>query len=757
VAKPKGVKRQAVEGVAGALKDMYDMYGAPFVDNIVRALGNDPEPKVARKAIRAEAERIGKKPLQKREYTPQEQAIYNRFGSKKATEVALQKQVAAAKDTPKSGKLVKGSRDKTNPTIYRDLQREKGPEEVLRVVRKGDQLKRTESGYVGYPRTVTNPAGLGAMRRGMDKNVQEASDAVSFADPEGLGTWYDRARSGMAASNEPYQLQRSLEQHGVYSAGVAPESELGFALKHSNSRALGVPGMAYRGVPERTLDDAVRENRLAELGDKTGEYRDKQDPRLAPPPGVKSLFGVNDFRWAQGMGYTHPDGRPWDEGVGPTMHPVMDAETALMTERANERMMGGRSDWRGEQMQEIPWIYDKAQDLYFRGNSPTARFGGEPIEGMQAALNIANRTPADYFPKHAFSGTYEYVPGFSTGHMSDITDAPYEEKIAYGLPGAWAQAAPEQRARALGLFENMPESVGAGDRDILYSAAGFRQLPTIDTAGMYINSAKVPENQPAKIARALVDYPTGGGREIAPATKDALSVIERFRALNDAQEAAGGNIPNTLASLTGKNAVLLDTGAEAAEAGRQPTGAELSAVRDALGPLAERYGVSATNRGAFVLPYRGADEPVKSLREMDIAALEAAFPGSSAVKAGGTTLYVPGVGKRANNDIVPTTPYTGEATMGLLEEFARNPPELAMNLSESEDVRNALREKYMRDLRRHNELGASYRGDIQNTRQFFAEADWPKVVEMIRKGISPATALAALGYSASSLAAEPNE
>jgi hypothetical protein len=180
-------------------------------------------------------------------------------------------------------------------------------------------------------------------------------------------------------------------------------------------------------------------------------------------------------------------------------------------------------------------------------------------------------------------------------------------------------------------------------------------------------------------------------------------------------------------------------------------------MRDALGPLAKRYGVSATNRGAFVLPYRGADEPVKSLREMDIAALEAAFPGSSAVKAGGTTLYVPGVGKRVNNDMVPTTPYTGEATMGLLEEFARNPPELAMNLSESEDVRNALREKYMRDLRRHNELGASYRSDIQNTRQFFAEADWPKVVEMIRKGISPATALAALGYSASSLAAEPNE
>jgi len=30
-------------------------------------------------------------------------------------------------------------------------------------------------------------------------------------------------------------------------------------------------------------------------------------------------------------------------------------------------------------------------------------------------------------------------------------------------------------------------------------------------------------------------------------------------------------------------------------------------------------------------------------------------------------------------------------------------------------------------------------------------------VELIRKGLSPAAALAALGYSASSLAAEPNE
>ena len=92
--------------------------------------------------------------------------------------------------------------------------------------------------------------------------------------------------------------------------------------------------------------------------------------------------------------------------------------------------------------------------------------------------------------------------------------------------------------------------------------------------------------------------------------------------------------------------------------------------------------------------------------------------------------------------------------MGLLEEFANNPQELALNLGESEAVREALRQKYLRDLELRNAGEEGYRGDIQNTRRFFSEADWPKAVEMIRKGLSPAAALAALGYSTSALAEE---
>jgi hypothetical protein len=431
----------------------------------------------------------------------------------------------------------------------------------------------------------------------------------------------------------------------------------------------------------------------------------------------------------------------------------MDMETGLMTQRANQRAMGGITDWRGEQMQEIPWVYGKAQDLYSRGSSPTGRFGGEPIEGMTAAIREANMTPADYFPKHALSETYEMTPGASTGHMSDVLGMTPEEKIAYGNQGSWSQPVPERAAMDLGMMGDMPASVGEGDRDLIYSALGLRQLPTVQSSGAYQNMQGDFEFNPLSIARPLMDYPTGGGGgRISPLSEGAMSVAARFRGVADAQEASAANLPNTRRSLPGKNAILMDSGARAAEAGVQPTSEQLQALIEGLGDNASKYGVTATNRGAYVFPYNPAESP-SSLRDLDLARLEAAFP-SKATPAGGTALYTPAIGKWGDEGIEPTAPYSGEATRGLLEEFAQNPQSVAMDISESEGIRNALREKYMRDLNRKNDMGASYRGDIQNTRRFFAEADWPKAVEMIRNGVPFAAALAALGYSSTAMAEE---
>lgn len=689
-------------------------------------------------------------PPQGRAYTPEEQAVYNAFGSKFKGEAARAKQVGQATEGDATNTAAKKQKMTAAARKFRDMQATQGEAAVIKAVKAGEHLKPTDTGYVGAPRTVTNPQKLGAMRVGLDKQFNEAAKAVDLAVPGQVGTWYSRAKAGMAESNEPYQLGRNLEQHGVYSAGVAPEAELGFALKHLNSRILGEPKMAYRGAGENALDSAVAENRAAILGDKTGEYMLKQDPRVP----VSGKFGVNDFRAAQTFGYTSPRGEPWKAAVSNTMHPFMDAETALMTERANAANAFGRSDWTGPHLQEVPWIYGKAQDLYSRGAGPTARFGGEPIEGMKAALIEANKTPADFYPKHTLTGTYEYAPGVAGGHVPSFADMTPEERVAYGMRGHWAQPSPETATIDLprrGQDAPMPSEVGAGDRDVLYGAAGFRQLPTIEMPGLYKNSLGEYESNPAYGARPLVDFPTGGGGgRVDPLTMQSVSAIERLRGLIDAQEASAANLVHTGASLSGKNAALLDTG------GRQLTSDQLRQASDVLGDMGDKYGITATNRGAAIFPFDPSSASSKDLANFikaKGAALQDIVPASELRKGIASTAYVPAFGKFDDNyNIVPTEPYTGEATHAVLQDFANLPSEVSRNIGESENVRSVIREKYLRDAA----LGGA-RGDLQNTRRFFSEADWPKAVELMKKGLSATAALAALGYASSSLAETPEQ
>lgn len=706
------------------------------------------------------------RPLQAREYTPEEQAVYDKFGSKQEAEAKRKSKVA--KDTePKSRKLVNPEdRFKVEPTKYRDMEAEQGQEAVLNAARKGEHLKQTESGYVGAPRTVTGPRSLSVMRGDLDNQLAEASNAVQFADPTGLGTWYDRARTGQALSNEPYMLPRVLEEHGVYSAGVSPESELGFALKHRNSRAMGEPSMAFRSAGMNTLDEAVANNVAADLGDKIGEYAKKQDPRN---PG-KSLFGVNDFRAAQTFGYTDAQGNPWKAAVSETMHPVMDAETALMVDRANAAGLGGRTDWRGEQIQEVPWIYGKAQDLYNKGYTAGSRFAGEPIEGITAALREANKSPSEFMPKHTASGTYEIAPGDSTGHVPEYFTWSPEERAAYDVTGLWAQEAPEMATQRLGIFGpsgEVPPEVGSGLRDVLYGSLGMRQLPTIESSGMYRNARGELESNKMYMPRPLIDYPTGGVGKMSPLSYDVMDAVEHYRGLNDAQEAYAFNLPNTLLSAPNKSGILLETtgdmpiGEQLAKGSRQPTSDQLAELGKIVKSADSKLGdfeVSATNRGAFVFP-TSADATKKNAKKLleKYGAQMADVLGAEPVLAVPSAGYGPALGKWGDEGIVPTEPYSGEATTAFLEKMARLPQKVSLDISENEGQRAALRDKYMRDLQLRNDQGVGYRGDIQNMRRFFAEADWPVAVELIRRGLSPAAAIAALGYSASAMAAEPEQ
>jgi len=45
-------------------------------------------------------------------------------------------------------------------------------------------------------------------------------------------------------------------------------------------------------------------------------------------------------------------------------------------------------------------------------------------------------------------------------------------------------------------------------------------------------------------------------------------------------------------------------------------------------------------------------------------------------------------------------------------------------------------------------------GNCQESRRFFSEADWPKAVELFRRGMTLAAALATLGYNINAMAAD---
>ena len=690
-----------------------------------------------------------------------ERKLMETFGEKFVREAAAAKRVSRAEaaalaspgSAPGQNAIVSGNAGKMAPDYFRKLQDAQGEAEVLRQAQAGVHLKRQAGGgYVGLPRDVQSPQSLGAMRSRFDNQFDGGANAIAASDtPDRVGTWYDRAKQGQAMSNETYQLPRTLEQHSVYSAGVAPEMELGFALNHANSRALGDPQMAYRSAGANKLDEAVAAGVPAQLAYKIGEYGKKNDPRL--PNG--GLFGVNDFRASQSWGYTDPSGKPWKAGASDTMHPPMDAETALAVKRANDMGIGGRTDWRGPHLQEVPWVLGKAEDMYSRGYK--ARYspennGGSVIEGIKAAVRDANQTTADYFPKHTMSSTWEAVPGVSTGHVPSILTATPEQKLAYQQTGRWDIPTDT-------LATESGNVVGAGNRDAIYSAMGLRQLPSVESIGAYRNSQGVMENNPVTMARPLVDMDKGNlSQFVNPRTLKGVDSAENFRGLIDAQEAYGANLPVTNPSAGGKSSLLIDT------ANRDPFGGQQWNPDQAnrLSTLLQGSGFEpmATSRG--VLLRNTADEPsaaqVRALAKgmgndiTDIlpGKLTPAAYGSPSDFNRGSGVFGTAHGSYDDaGNFVPFTPGSGQATAQVLNKFAAQPQDIAANISESDAIRRVIRQKTARDAGLE---GA--RPDIQNTRKFFSEADWAKIVAQIRAGMTPAAALAASGYSLSGMAEE---
>lgn len=326
------------------------------------------------------------------------------------------------------------------------------------------------------------------------------------------------------------------------------------------------------------------------------------------------------------------------------------------------------------------------------------------------------------------SATHEAIPGQSTNHVPEVLGWSDAEKRAYSAVGRW--------------------DAGKEGLDAIYRAIGVEQLPPIPSVGAYTNSALVLEHNPMTIARPSAYMSTSG--QVGKTKLSEISGAERFRAANDAQEAGAAHWINT-GGFPEKSGVLLDSSGNTL-AGVQPTAAQLANVLKLLERegLSDRYFATASNRGLAILPM--ADDParLKTMLRFDELApeLQAIFP--SKFETGvPSTVYVPGIGKWGEAGVIPTLPFSGEATTGVLQEFAGLNPGVARKLSGSQEVREILRQKTTRDAALQHP-----REDIQNMRRFFSESDWSRAVELIRKGMSPTAAVAAPGYSLTSLAQE---
>ena len=410
-------------------------------------------------------------------------------------------------------------------------------EQALEIARSEPHLipagPASERYYVGGPREVTKPKDLTAIRKKFDENVAQ--------EPRGAD-WYDRFRAGMSevTGNDPLYNDWMAAQHAQWSAGVSPESELGFAIKENNASLAGMPVKSARPAQHEAHLRAIAENdpSLYQLGEKTGEYAQRINPNQHQIPGVT---GVNDFRHAREWGYTEPSGEAQRNALTSAQHNFIDYETALAVDRARREMTGGRGNWTGEQLQAAPWVRQKAYDiLEQRPNiyNDFVKQGMSPEDAAKAAyekaFELANRTLADYIPKHTAFATHEAMIGADTGHLPLSVNANQAERDAFSMDSrsTWANA--------------------PGGRDAIYSGlqlgdtgVAMRVAPTRPMTGMYTPPSGVTETNMGEVARPLIGFDTGpkGEKSISPHDRALLEAGEHFRAYVDAQNAGAANKP----------------------------------------------------------------------------------------------------------------------------------------------------------------------------------------------------------------------
>ena len=587
------------------------------------------------------------------------------------------------------------------------------------LIKSGD---RSEGLYVGGPRDVKTKQQLNKLRDQFDDYVAQ--------DPRG-GDWYDRTRAAIntVTGGSKRDADFMSAQHGQFSAGVDPRSELGFAIKENNASIAGMPVKAARPAQHEAHLRAVAMNDPAQyqLGAKTGEYARRINPNQ---PGVPTATGVNDFRHARNFRYTEAAGGAQRDALTDAQHRFLDYETAAAVDRANKAGLDGRKNWTGEQIQAAPWVRQKALAILEQRPAILQRYLKKGIAEDKArelayeeAFSEATKTIGEQMDNFKAFATYEAQPGPSTGNLPGSVMASPSERAEFAADASsWANAPMNRDAIYSGLR--------AGDTGV-----AMRVRPTETMQGIYQPPGGLLETNPGEVARPLVGFNAGDVKTIADADRGLLEAGESLRAFVDAQDAGAAHMAFPGGTSGKSNSLFIPLE-------KSPSKEQLLKVREigeknGLGDVVDT-GQGITVTSFYPEPGKKTSKEMKGLLDDITDVLSPTAKVSDGRRVSVDSIYVDYV------DAWKAGEGSGKATEQLLSKINKTPEMRDAFNNNPYLAQNALA-RNERDKRWSKKFG-SMRKDIQLARQIISEGPgWiDKFEALVKKGVLPSALVASI-------------
>lgn len=547
----------------------------------------------------------------------------------------------------------------------------------------------TNGQYVGAPPGVDSPQKFGALVADYQKAMMEGFQGRNFYNDSSAEIW---ARTGHNVT----EADRLAQNLSALSRSNQVGGNTTMSVNGAIQAATGSPIRTgkFPSVDSKVIEQIYSPEEVASMGFKRDPF--VQQLSVAWNPGAVGR-GVNDIHEARLMGY------PTGKVGGETQHAFMDDVRSRAINLANEKQLGGISDWTTGTAQAGTWT-------------------GSKIRQGKLKPEDAAKSYADYFPLHEWNATYEGVSSPLVPHMRGLLDAPWEVQYAYTHhpSGSW--------------------DTSAAGRDILHTETGFLPGPTVkDVAGRFEGGSK-----PGLIGRPLgetkrdvigtkIDPKTGktvnisGEPYAAQSTKDSLTAIEAYRAFNDGQAAGAGHkiFPSSEPNYTGARV----------DFGRALTGEEMKKLAPAF--EARGYDIATDPNGLTVMSLsdkaaKGGDMS-KEIRS--ILKGNSEFKGAKAVFGRLETVYA---------DFAKEWGQGNGAATAKLFSYLDQAPRTSSLLNASIPARDAAVARTMRDLE-FSQMGYGTPYDkLLYARQLIAEGGLDKLREVLRVNPSSLPAAFAL-------------